>query len=321
MMKKAIFRKYKSSDFMRVRDFLIRNYLAFDPPVNWDVVRWNYARYFAAPMLGAWGIGNVAATIPDISSNAASRAVKLWESVIGIWETVRGEIAGVVCPDEYVPWHPAFGQAFLQRDPRHEYLLPEMLSYAEQTLSHSAKARITIGSRDISLIRIVQERGYQKDEKPCMHMMQYDLQKLPPSRLPEGYRFMSMAETDDLEKRRKVFGLSFRHPNPNEWPTRTSYSSLQTAPDYRKDLDLVVVRPDGEFVACTIAWYDADNRLATLEPLGSIQLGMGREVAIEALQRTAALGAKIAYMDSGLKFYLKIGFQKTFPIYRWIKRL
>lgn len=44
-------RKYVPDDYLRVRDFLVANYKAFEHPVNWALVRWNYARYLCAPML------------------------------------------------------------------------------------------------------------------------------------------------------------------------------------------------------------------------------------------------------------------------------
>jgi hypothetical protein len=318
---KPEFTPYHSSDFLKVRDFLVTNYQAFNPPVNWSLVRWNYARYFVAPMFGARGTGKTQHRDPDTSSAAAGKAVALWESVIGVWKTMNGNIAGVVCPDEYVPWHPAFGQAFLQRHPDHENLLPDMLDYAEKTLAHNKTVRLYVGEGDRALITAARDRGYVRDETPCLQHMEYDLSCLPDPDLPPGYRFLDMTESVDLEKRRKVGGLSFRHKDPRDWPSLLSYQSWHTAPDYRPQLDLVVVRPDREYVACTVGWYDAFNRMATLEPLGSIQLGMGREVAMEALRRTAAMGATVAFMDSGLKYYQKIGFRKRFSVHRWIQRL
>lgn len=74
---KTRFRKYKPDDFLRVRDFLKANYKAFDKPVNWDLVRWNYTRYFCAPMIGAWGLGDTAAQIPDTTGNPRTQPVKL----------------------------------------------------------------------------------------------------------------------------------------------------------------------------------------------------------------------------------------------------
>ena len=312
---------------MRVRDFLVANYRAFEKPVNWDLVRWNYARYFCASMLGAWGLGEEAGKEPDISGKKSKEAIRFWEGSIGIWETDSeknseegGEIVGVVCPDEYVPWHPAFGQAFLQRHPDHEHLLPEMLTYAENTFKGKGMTRIYMGEHDKALQEAASQRGFVRDEKPCMHYTEFDLGNIPESSLPSGYQFVTMAQNNDLEKRREVFGRSFRHPDPNDWATVFSYKELQKASDYRKELDIVVERPDGKWVACTIAWFDSYNKMGTVEPVGAIQLGMGREVVMEGLRRLRDLGAKAAHMDSGLKYYEKIGFKKQFPIFRWVKK-
>lgn len=329
MKPKTSFRKYDPDVFLLIRDFLSKNYMKFFEPVNWDIVRWNYTRYFCAPMLGAWGLGETEEKIPDTTGEKSIQAIQLWESSVGVWETDCGDIAGVVCPDEYVAWHPAFGQAFLQRHPDYEHLLPEMLEYAEGTFigknptnptNNSRNAtRIYVAENDYALIEAAQTRGFIRDEKPCMDYTEFDLKNIPASDLPHGYRFVTMAENNDVGKRRKIFGLSFRHPDPNDWPTAFSYEELQKAPDYRKELDIVVEKPDGEWVACTIAWYDEYNKIGTLEPVGSIQLGMGREVTLEGLRRLRELGAEVAHMDSGLQFYKKVGFRRRFSIYRWVR--
>jgi predicted N-acetyltransferase YhbS len=317
---KARLRRYEPVDFLRVRDFLAANYLKFAEPVNLDIVSWNYARYFCAPMLGAWGLGEEQEKVPDTTGEKSRQAINFWESSIGVWENEAREIVGVVCPEEYVPWHPAFGKAFLERHPDYEHLLSEMLEYAEKTFIGKGMTRIYVGENDKALNEEAQVRGFVRDEKPCLEYMEFNLGDIPEPMLPQGYRFISMAENNDIKKRRKIFGLSFEHLDPNDWPTAFSYHELQKAPDYRKELDLVIERPDGEWVACTIAWFDEYNRMGTLEPVGAIQLGMGREVVIEGLRRLKALGAEVARMDSGLKFYRKIGFKKKFSIYRWIKK-
>jgi len=316
------FRKYRTDDFLKVRNFLVANYKAFEHPVNWDLVRWNYTRNFCAPMIGAWGLGEKAEKIPDTSGKKSRESIKFWEASIGVWETdsPKGwEIAGVVCPDEYVPWHPAFGQAFLQRSPDLEHLLPEMLEYAEKTFVGKGMTRIYACEHDKALQDAARDKGFVRDEKSCVNYMEFDLSDIPDSALPEGYRFVTMAERNDIEKRREVMGLSFRHPDPNDWATAYSYRQLQKAPDYRKALDIVIERPDGKWVACTIAWFDEANRMGTLEPVGAIQLGMGREVVMEGLRRIKALGAETAHMDAGLKYYQVIGFEKKFEIFRWVK--
>ncbi len=330
-------RKYEPSDFLRVRDFLAENYLKFPEPVNWDMVRWNYSRYFIAPMIGAWGIGEVDEKIPDATGKRSMESIRFWESSIGVWKTEDGEIAGVVCPEEYAPWHNAFGRAYLQRCPDCDHLLPEMLEYAERTFRgtrntrntrntpdspdtlDTRNTRIYVAEHDMALNEAAEARGFVRDEEPCIDYMEYDLADIPETTLPPGYRFVSMAENNDIEKRRKVFGLSFWHPDPNDWPTAYSYEEFQKAPDYRKELDLVIERPDGEWVACTVAWFDEYNGVGTLEHVGAVQLGMGREVVLEGLRRLRDLGARTAHMDSDLRFYKKAGFKKRFSIYRWVK--
>ncbi len=312
--------KYRPRDFLRVRDFLVANYTAFEHPVNWALVRWNYARYLVAPMIGARGLGAKAEKHPDTSGKSSRKAIRFWENSIGIWENESGDIAGVVCPDEYAPWHPAFGQAFLQRHPDYEHILPEMLAYAEQTFVGKGTTRIFVGEPDMSLQEAAKERGFVRDEKSCINYMLFDLGKIPEPDLPDGYRFVSREENNDLEKLREVGGLSFNHPDPDDWPILYSYQELQKAPDYHKELDIVVERPDGKWVACTIAWFDSYNRIGTLEPVGAIQLGMGREVVMEGLRRLRDRGALVAHMDAGLKYYEKIGFKKQFPIFRWVKK-
>lgn len=316
---KTRLREYRPEDFLPVRDFLVANYRAYEPPVNWDLVRWNFARYYCAPMLGARGMAETPAAVPDTTGVTSMEAVRRWEESIGVWVNEEEDIVGVVCPDEYVPWHPAFGQAFLQRRPDYDHLLPEMLAYAEQTFVGQGVTRLYVGGRDGAQADAAANRGFVRDDEPCLHYLEYDLSDIPEANLPPGYRFQSMAEDNDLERRRRVVSLCFGHKEPNEWTTAFAYRELQRAPDYRMDLDLIVVRPDGEYVACTIGWVDLHNKLATLEPVGSLQIGMGREVVMEGLRRVAALGAEVARMDSNLKFYEKIGFRKRFPIYRWVK--
>ena len=316
---KASYRKYRSDDFLRIRNFLVKTYKLFPYPVNWDLTRWNYARYLTAPMLGAWGLGDSPEKIPDTTGKLSLEAIRFWESAIGIWETEKHGIVGVVCPDEYIPWHGAFGQAFFQRHPDYQSILPEMFEYAEENMTQKGLLRVYAGEFDTPFNTLAAQRGYQRDEKPILNYLEFNLDHIPDPELPPGYRFLSMADENDLDKRRKVSGLSFYHRDPNDWPTRFSYQELQKAQDYRKDLDLVVVRPDGEYVACTIAWVDHANKIGTLEPLGAIQLGMGREVAMEGLRRLKALGAEVAHMDAGLKYYQVIGFQKKFQVYRWKK--
>jgi hypothetical protein len=321
-MAHVMYRKYDPArDFLRVRDLLTNHYLVCGKPFNWGIERWNYARYFVAPMLGAWGLGeNAPDPLPDLTNENSLQAIKYWEDSIGIWENEIGEIVAVINPDEHVPWHPAYGLTFFQRHPDYDFLLQEMLEYAEKIFIDKGKLRVFIREHDEKLQLAAARRGYSKKEKPGGYFMEYNLKDLPESDMPQGYRIISMADENDFEKRRKIFGLSFWHKDPNDWPTIFSYQELQKAPDYRKELDLVVTDSQSEYLACCIVWIDSPNKIAHLEPVGSIRLGMGRQVVLEGLRRAAALGAEKAVMESGLRFYEKIGFKRKYPVgHIWTK--
>ncbi len=301
---------------MRVRDLLAKHYLVDGRPFNWGIERWNYARYFVAPMFGTQGLIN--ASIGDIQKKS-QEAIRFWENSIGIWEKESGEIVGVVNPEESTSKHP--GMPYIQRHPSYDFLLGEMIDYAETTFVDNGKVRIFVSEHDKRFQALAAERGYAKDSKPCGYYLEYDLGQLPETDLPEEYRIFSMADENDLEKRRKVLGLSFRNKDPNDWPTLFSYQELQRAPDYRKELDLVVTNASGEYLACCIVWLDEHNKIAHLEPVGSIRLGMGRQVVLEGLRRAAALGAQKAVIESDLRFYAKIGFKRVHPAgYIWTKK-
>jgi hypothetical protein len=305
---KARFRRYQPQrDFLRVRDMLVESFRQFDKPINWTFERWNYARYFGAPMLGAYGL-------TENTTEKSKEAIRHWEEAVGIWENEASNIVAVVCPDEHVPWHDSYGLAYFQRRPGCDSLLSEMLDYTEMTYINENRTRVFIPDYDKPFKAIAQKRDYEKGEKSWGWWMEYVLKDLPEPNLPEGFRIQSMADDNDLKKRRKIFGLSFRHKDPSEWPSLFAYQELQRAPDYRKDLDLYVVGPDGNYVACCIVWIDKYNKIARLEPVGSIVLGMGKEVVMEGLRRAAALGMEKSYMESGLRFYRTIGFK---PLYKY----
>jgi predicted N-acetyltransferase YhbS len=312
--------KYKpEQDFVRIRDFLVETYRAFEGIYNWRLERWNYARYFVAPFLGTYGQEE-----PDLEDSL--KAIRFWEDAIRVWENDAGEIVGVVNIEAPVAWHPEFGEAFFQRHPQYDFLLDEMLDYAEETFADEKRPAHTIHiyEYDEPLQALAHERGYRRDAEHPHHDSEFIIRgELPTLKLPEGYVLQSMAQENNIELRREIFGRAFDHPDPSEWPSAFSYEELQKAPDYRKDLDLYIIGPDGKYVSCCIIWYDGHNRMGMLEPVGTHpdyrRQGFGGEVVMEGIRRAAALGAEKVYVGSGQPFYEAIGFQKKYVSYRWTK--
>jgi predicted N-acetyltransferase YhbS len=305
-------RKYRGSDFWRIRDLLVRTCRAFGPPLNWGIERWNYARYLVAPYLSAYG--------KDTPTADGSEGIRAWEEAIEIWEDGNGAIVGAVHTE--TPW---LGSAWFQRHPQHTDLLGEMLDHAERTLVDETKhtLHISILEHDEPLHALARARGYVQDTAHPEPFAEFAVDAVPAPHVPEGFVVRSMADENDVERRREVYGRAFNHSEPSEWPQALVYRELQNAPDYCRDLDLYVVGPQGAFVACCIVWYDADNRIGYLEPVGTHpdfrRKGLGRAVVMEGIRRAAALGATAVRVGSGQPFYLAIGFQIRHTGYGWTK--
>lgn len=307
-------------DFGRIRDFLVDTFALFDKPINWRLERWNYARYFVAPFLANYGQKRP-------RSEDCRRAIRLWEELTGVWETETGEIVGVANIEHPDPSHGGWGEAFFQRHPNYEFLLPEMLDYAEEHLRNREKNLLYfhVYEHDGRLQTLAQERGYELNREYQGHDSVFTVEgELPEPGLPEGYVVQSMADHNDLDRRRRAFGLGFNHTDPREWPSLLSYQELQQAPDYRKDMDLYVVAPDGEHAAFCIVWWDEGNCIANLEPVGTVpayrRKGLARAVVLEAIRRVADLGAERVFVGSGQEFYTAIGFKPEYLSHRWEKR-
>jgi GNAT superfamily N-acetyltransferase len=306
-------------DFLRVRDFLNETYTHFSSPYNWGLERWNYARYFVAPMLGAYGT--------EVGTPEGSlQAIQLWEDMVRVWEDHTGKIVGVACIEHPDPSHSQYGEIFIQRHPDRPDLLEEMIIFGEETYRDPAKNRVFIWAYDDDrdLIDVVERRGFVRRDEPVSHHLEYVIGELPELGLSDGYRLLSMAEENDIEKRREIFGRSFDHEDPKEWPSAFSYRELQRAPDYHLDNDFVIVAPDGTYAACCIVWFDELNRIAHLEPLGTHpdhrRKGLAKQIQFAAFRRAKELGATHMPMTGGFEpFYLSIGFEERAVEHPWIK--
>ncbi|MEE8592512.1 MAG: GNAT family N-acetyltransferase [Candidatus Bipolaricaulota bacterium] len=309
-------------DFIRIRDFLNETYSAFPNPYNWGLERWNYARYFVAPFIGAYGL--------DKGEDEASlKAIALWEEFVRVWEDVDSNIVGVTCIEHPDPRDKNYGEIFVQRHPDYVDLLEEMIVFAEAHYVNPEmnRAFMWVYEDDTNLIAVLKARGFVLKEGSVQHHLEYTLGDLPPLELPEGFQLLSMAEENDIDKRREIFGRGFNHQDPKEWGSAFSYRELQKAPDYRKEHDLFIVAPDGTYTACCIVWYDEVNRVGHLEPLGTHpdyrRMGLATQIQFEGMRRLQTLGATYMPMTGGFEpFYRAVGFvEKKGKERPWIKTL
>ena len=123
--------------------------------------------------------------------------------------------------------HSGWGEAFFQHHPAHDALLPDMLDFAEAHLRDRERERlfIPIYDHDAALKAVVRARGYRRNDGYTLWDSMYSIRgalggELPANTLPPGYRIQSMADDNDLERRRKAFGLGFNHLDPRDWPSQ-----------------------------------------------------------------------------------------------------
>ena len=117
--------------------------------------------------------------------------------------------------------------------------------------------------------------------------------------LKPGYQLMRFADDGNYENRVKLVQNAFNNPNFSEARLR----SLQSSPNYQKNLDLVIVNDQGMSVAYCMGWLEEINpKVGFIEPMGVHsdfrQNRFGSALAKECFIRMKGLGAESAWIAS-----------------------
>jgi predicted N-acetyltransferase YhbS len=240
---------------------------------------------------------------------------------IGIWED-GGKIVGVA------HYESRLGEVFFECHPAYDYLKREMLAYAEETLAPpddvDKKLRIYVNDFDTTLESLVMEAGYRIFEKGTRPLSQLKVpDQVPPPELPDGFRVLSLAEENDLSKIHQVLWRGFNHPGEPPDDELGGRKKMQSSPNFRKDLTIVVADPEGQFRAFCGFWFVSENNYGMIEPLATDpdfrRMGLARAGVWEGVRRCRDLGAETIYVGSDQPFYLSLGFQVLYNTQSWIK--
>lgn len=295
------FRKYDTlNDFKRVGDFLAEYHQPDNRDGNFPQPAWEYMH------------GH-----PWLDEKSLAK--------IGIWED-SGRIVGVV------HYEHKLGEAFFEIHPGYTRLKPEMLEHAEKYLYGKTedgrrylKAFVNDFDKDFEVL--VKLRGYEIDSKSARPMTQLKIMRpfRPDIPLPHGFRLKSLAEDNDLAKLDRVIYRGFNHGDEPPTIDFEGRKKQQSVPNYRKDLNIVIVAPDGNYVAYAGTWFEATNKFAYVEPVCTDpdyrRRGLGKAAVLEGVRRCGELGAQVAYVGSDQVFYQALGFRKLFTSNCWIKYL
>lgn len=281
---KPVFRPYQTEDdYWRMREFL-REVLLLNDRLerSWAVVRLDYARWHTC-------------------LNCAN--VRL-EDVAYLWES-NGQLVAFVMPDG------GRGEAHLAVHPilRTPQLEAEMLEVAEERLA-SVRAdgtrALTVWASAQDRLRqgLLVNRGYAKQDG-AEHQWRRDLDApIPDAPIAPGYSIRPLGDGLELLERCYASGLGFHDgdiktavENRND---PTWYRNIQTAPLYRRDLDLVAIAPDGAIAAFCTVWFDDVTRTGYFEPVATVpahrRRGLGKALLTEGLHRLQRMGATRAFV-------------------------
>jgi ribosomal protein S18 acetylase RimI-like enzyme len=101
--------------------------------------------------------------------------------------------------------------------------------------------------------------------------------------------------------------------------TDEAYLRLMRTPGYDRDLDVVIVAPEGAIAAFCLGWLDPVNQVGEFEPVGTRQTfrrqGLGQAAALAGLWRMKARDAKSAVVgpvdvkeEAAMRLYQSVGF-------------
>ncbi len=282
---KLTMRSYRSEeDYWRMRQFL-RDIMPLNDlhQHSWHVARLDYWWWFIQPDLEKMNL----------------------EEVIFFWETETGEIAAILNPE-------GKGQAYLQVHPKHRApeLEEEMIIVAEKNLKHPnregrQRSLVFADSKDTLRHDILKRRGYQKVERPetneTIHIFSLN-KEITEVKTPAGYTIRSLGHGLELLERCYASGLGFHDDDINTARENrddpTWYRHIQSAPLYRRDLDLVAIASDGSVASFCTVWFDDVTRTAYFEPVATVpkhqRHGLGKAILTEGLKRLKTMGAKLA---------------------------
>jgi predicted N-acetyltransferase YhbS len=200
-----------------------------------------------------------------------------------------------------------------------------MLAYAEESLAAATDRgqalRVYINDADAAFQDVAAAMGYQKgggsEPMSCLAVSSAPA----PVSLPAGFRLKSLADDNDLRKVARVLWRGFNHEGDPPEEEIDDRRFIQSAPNFRRDLNVVVQAPGGDLVSYCGMWYESVHRIAMVEPVATDpdyrRQGLGRAAVLEGVRRCAERGATIAYVGSSKPFYQSIGFRQVYNCSIW----
>ncbi len=224
----------------------------------------------------------------------ADKPVDFFRSNARFWRTATDRVVGLFISeygrdDFFLVTHPDADQCF------GEILNWVTMDWARDRERISTSV-FTYGKQKIERLLAAgfYEDGHEENVRTYA-MDQYDFNY----RLPRGYELRSFNEYGDYARRVQLVQNAFKNPSYNEARLR----SLQDSPNYKDELDLVVLNGQQQSVGYCMGWIEEINpRSGYIEPMGvhtdHRMRGLGTALAKECFRRLNDLGVESAWVAS-----------------------
>lgn len=166
---------------------------------------------------------------------------------------------------------------------------------------------VEVSTRDAALHETLARHGFRPAGGPWFTQLWRSLGELPGCPRPAGYTIRAvrpgeLAARVEVHRRcwapariKTLLGLPVTGTEPGSRYSPDVHRAVLAAPDYRPELDLVAVTPDGTFAAFGLGWLDPSSGSVLFEPVGTdpghAGRGLGRAVCAELLRAARELGA------------------------------
>jgi len=295
-------RAYKIGDYELITNFLSEVHKITGTQHSWLPARFEYAEYLCEPLF-------------------TERGLRSWKETFRIWEE-NGKIVGVILsenPNE---------EAFIQIHPEYRFLEEEMIEWAETHIALNSddgtkKLCVAAFENDSFRQEILKRRGFKPHETVEYIKSQSLKCDIPQPQLPDGFKFSSMIDEERMQNRIESAVAAFE----GTLFSLSVYKRLQEAPNYLKELDILIIDENDEIAAFCGVWYYPEDGFGVFEPVGTHpkhqRKGLGKAVVQEGLRQLKNRGASKAYVNAYAehrsKFYASVGFEDDNVNRPWVK--
>ena len=253
--------------------------------------------------------------------------VQLWENANGT--LIAFGILDVAFRNLYFYVHPEEQGSTLESDII-AWALQEM-----QTIGQQQNKQVTLDAscreNDVQRITLLQQHGFVCQEEQTLQMRRSLAEPVPVPRLPEGFIVRPLQGKQEIEEYVALHRDAFGTANM----TVVQRLAIMNNPDYRPELDMVAVAPDGKFAAFCVCNINREVNEQSGHNEGEIGLigtrpayrhmGLGRAMLLEGLQSLKSCGISIATLGTtssnanAIRLYKSVGFEVATRVYWYAK--